>query len=285
MVQNLRRKYMKERAQQRLSPEEIMQQRLKIAEARLTRLSPLGESDGTRNYRRKLARRVGLESQVAVRRYDLLSYRSLASIKEQTGVKHTIFEDGEYGRERDISKAVEKEMKKRGIDPTERVLGRNASYERGLFKEGVLNVNLENYVERNLRKAYKQWKKDGSGREFDRKYERKELETELPWLTKYNGKVPASWDIWWAITHAMEDARLQNVQLSPVLIDAALDHDHPGCVGSAGLNQRLNFNQLIKVFSRYNYHKDDEIEIAQKQFGVNPSIVSRARKLATKERF
>jgi len=235
---------MKERAQQRLSPEEIMQQRLKIAEARLTRLSPLGESDGTRNYRRKLARRVGLESQ-----------------------------------------AVEKEMKKRGIDPTERVLGRNASYERGLFKEGVLNVNLENYVERNLRKAYKQWKKDGSGREFDRKYERKELETELPWLTKYNGKVPASWDIWWAITHAMEDARLQNVQLSPVLIDAALDHDHPGCVGSAGLNQRLNFNQLIKVFSRYNYHKDDEIEIAQKQFGVNPSIVSRARKLATKERF
>lgn len=141
-----------------------------------------------------------------------------------------------------------------------------------LFQAGRLSVDPETYVDEMV--------KGSSPRHVD--YLREYYAKHLPWITRFNRKVPANWDRWYNVEQAFEFAGRINAQLSPELIDAGVSHYHHVVVFATVKSQTLSLEQFAEALKTDQSGPGDiEYGFLNDQFrlGMRPRELDEAEKL------
>ncbi len=104
------------------------------------------------------------------------------------------------------------------------------------------------------------------------------------WRNYYRGRIPVNWGISpHDIADDLREAKSCNIQLSSILVEAALSHPENVAAVSAGTYQRLNLSQLAQLLAR-NLSEEElsDIYVGQIDFGLTDEIWEEALKESKK---
>lgn len=101
---------------------------------------------------------------------------------------------------------------------------------------------------------------------------------ELAWKNAFSGLIPKNWQDWFGAYETFRDAGAQNVQLSPLLINAGISHFNSQVVIMAGSTQKLTPDQLGLIIGNGEFLKGglNRVISAQKRKGMSDSDLQTA---------
>lgn len=175
--------------------------------------------------------------------------------------------------------------------PKDLAITTSSDFERDLFQNGVYMFDFDKEVDRASENYHsmKEWL-DHPGWVSRAQAVLTDLVTseqwELAWKQAFSGRIPKSWYIWHGPIDAFEKAGKKNVQLSSILVNAGVSHDHHLVVNEAGKSQKLSPEQLGLVLGRDDIPSwnSDQIIKAQKAKGMTKDEYEEAQSYAKKVR-
>jgi hypothetical protein len=120
------------------------------------------------------------------------------------------------------------------------------------------------------------WKPDGIARI------REEAAYGFAWRRQFAGRIPARWLDWIKCTKDFEEAGNRNIQMSEVLLNAAVSHPNHLVARTVGETQTLNTEQLTVVLASPLMAEWNALDIlaAQRKRGVSEKVIEEAEKRA-----